>query len=122
MFEAGQLASVGEPGALAEMGTECSRGRARRPRPATGEAGGGDRVRRAAPAVRDHRVRTQGPLGVERGRSARDGPHRRAAGPDWCRVSFGAPWVAAPYLAVCRMALSRLDGLATGSVPTEGCS
>jgi len=42
-------------------------------------------------------------------------------GPDQCRVRFGAPWVAAPYLAVCRMALSRLDGLATGRTPAEGC-
>lgn len=41
-------------------------------------------------------------------------------GPDRCRVGFGAPWVAAPYLAVCRMALSRLDGLATGCAPAEG--
>jgi len=41
-------------------------------------------------------------------------------GPDRCRVGFGAPWVAAPYLAVCRMALSRLDGLATGRAPAEG--
>lgn len=43
-------------------------------------------------------------------------------GPDRCRVSFGAPWVAVPYLAVCRLASSRLDGLATGNIPTEECS
>jgi hypothetical protein len=36
-------------------------------------------------------------------------------GPNRCRVSFGTPWLAAPYLGVCRMALSRLDGLATGA-------
>ena len=42
-------------------------------------------------------------------------------GPDRCRVGFGAPWAAAPYLAVCRMALSRLDELATGRAPEEGC-
>ena len=29
-----------------------------------------------------------------------------------CRVSFGAPWPAAPYLAICRAALGRLDRLA----------
>ncbi len=43
-------------------------------------------------------------------------------GPDGCRVGFGAPALAAPYLAVCRMALSRLDGLATRRLPPEGCS
>lgn len=42
-------------------------------------------------------------------------------GPDRCRVGFGAPWVVAPYLAVCRIALRRLDGLATGRCPTERC-
>lgn len=34
-------------------------------------------------------------------------------GPARCRIGFGAPWVAAPYLAVCRVALARLDELAT---------
>lgn len=29
-----------------------------------------------------------------------------------CRVGFGVPWPAAPYLAVCYLALQRLDGLA----------
>ena len=29
-----------------------------------------------------------------------------------CRVAFGAPWVATPYLAVCLIALGRLDRLA----------
>ncbi len=32
--------------------------------------------------------------------------------PQSCLVSFGVPWVAAPYLAVCRVALARLDVLA----------
>jgi len=41
-------------------------------------------------------------------------------GPDRCRVGLGAPWAAAPYLAVCRMALSRLDELATGRDPEGG--
>ena len=35
-------------------------------------------------------------------------------GPDRCRVGFGVPWPAAPYLAVCRMGLHRLDRLAIG--------
>lgn len=35
---------------------------------------------------------------------------------DRCRVAFGAPWPASPYLAVCRQALIRLDKLAVTSV------
>lgn len=35
-------------------------------------------------------------------------------GSDRCRVGFGVAWPAAPYLAVCRVALHRLDQLATG--------
>jgi uncharacterized protein YndB with AHSA1/START domain len=41
---------------------------------------------------------------------------------DRCRVGFGAPWAVAPYLAVCRSALARLDALATGSTSAEGRS
>jgi len=33
-------------------------------------------------------------------------------GPDACRVGFGVPWPAAPYLAVCHVALQRLERLA----------
>lgn len=29
-----------------------------------------------------------------------------------CRAGFGVPWLAAPYLAVCRVALARLEALA----------
>lgn len=35
---------------------------------------------------------------------------------DRCRVGFGVPWVAAPYLAACQVALRRLESLAV----TEG--
>ena len=34
-------------------------------------------------------------------------------GPDRCRAGFAVPWPAAPYLAVCRVALGRLDELAS---------
>ncbi|MCC5953377.1 MAG: SRPBCC family protein [Acidimicrobiia bacterium] len=33
-------------------------------------------------------------------------------GLDRCRVGFGVPWPAAPYLAVCRRALATMDRLA----------
>lgn len=40
--------------------------------------------------------------------------HRvESLGPDRCRVGFGVGWPAAPYLAVCRIALGRLERLAT---------
>lgn len=35
-----------------------------------------------------------------------------ALGDRSCRVSFGVPFIAAPYLAVCRRALRRLDAIA----------
>jgi hypothetical protein len=42
--------------------------------------------------------------------------HRiESIGQDACRVHFGAPWPATPYLVVCSVALKRLDRLATGS-------
>ncbi len=31
-----------------------------------------------------------------------------------CRAGFGVPFVAAPYLTICRVALRRIDALATG--------
>lgn len=31
-----------------------------------------------------------------------------------CRVAFGVPWPAAPYLAVCHVALARLERMAVG--------
>ena len=36
----------------------------------------------------------------------------RACGPGRCRAGIGVPWLAAPYLAVCRVALRRLESLA----------
>ena len=38
-------------------------------------------------------------------------------GPNRCRVGFGVPWPAAPYLLVCRIALGRIDRLATREPP-----
>ncbi len=41
-------------------------------------------------------------------------------GPDRCRVGFGVGWPAAPYLAVCRIALGRLARLAADQAgPTD---
>lgn len=39
------------------------------------------------------------------------GPHR-------CRVGFAVAWPAVPYLAICRVALGRIEHLATRSPPT----
>ena len=36
-------------------------------------------------------------------------------GADRCRLRFGAPWIVAPYLAVCEIALHRIDHLATAN-------
>ena len=36
----------------------------------------------------------------------------RALGPERSRIGFGVPWPAAPYLAVCRVALRRLGSMA----------
>lgn len=36
-----------------------------------------------------------------------------ASGPGRCRVGFGVPWPAAPYLSVCRVALRRIESIAT---------
>ncbi|BBZ76112.1 hypothetical protein MANY_14490 [Mycolicibacterium anyangense] len=38
--------------------------------------------------------------------------HTVTAEGDGCRLSFGAPWWATPYLAVCAVALARIDRLA----------
>lgn len=40
-------------------------------------------------------------------------------GDDRCLAAFGAPWLAAPYLAVCRRALKRLDELAVVTFRSE---
>ena len=45
--------------------------------------------------------------------------HRvEAVGPGRCRVGFGVPWPAAPYLVVCRSALHRLGRLVDEEGPT----
>jgi hypothetical protein len=36
----------------------------------------------------------------------------QALGPDRSRVGFGVPWPVAPYLAVCRVALRRIESIA----------
>ncbi|MFW2380792.1 MAG: SRPBCC family protein [Acidimicrobiales bacterium] len=41
------------------------------------------------------------------------------SGPDSCRVGFGVPWPAAPYLAFCRLALERLEKMATAKNVTS---
>jgi hypothetical protein len=38
--------------------------------------------------------------------------HVEPLGPQRCRVAFGVPWPAIPYLLVCRIALRRLERLA----------
>jgi hypothetical protein len=38
-----------------------------------------------------------------------------ALGPGRCRVAFGMPWPAAPYLPVCRVAITRIARLATSA-------
>ncbi|MFZ4585196.1 MAG: SRPBCC family protein [Acidimicrobiia bacterium] len=43
-----------------------------------------------------------------------------ALGDRRCRVGIGLPLVAAPYLAVCALALRRIEALATGSASTSG--
>lgn len=40
-------------------------------------------------------------------------------GPHSCRVSFGVPWPVAPYLAVCRLALERLEKMASAENVTS---
>jgi uncharacterized protein YndB with AHSA1/START domain len=42
-----------------------------------------------------------------------------ALGPNRCRVGFGVPWPFAAYLVVCRLALSRLDDVATQVVADD---
>lgn len=39
-----------------------------------------------------------------------------ARGPDASCVAFGVPWIATPYLAVCRVALRRLDELGRSEI------
>jgi len=36
-------------------------------------------------------------------------------GSNRCRVGFGVPWIAAPYLAVCEIALRRLEAMTANS-------
>lgn len=39
----------------------------------------------------------------------------RSLGPDRCEIAFGVPWFAAPYLAVCRVAITRIAELAAAT-------
>ena len=75
-----------------------------------GQHGRGGAADRRAPAVPRHGLRGGPPLVLARGGGAGDLARVEAVGAG-TRVTFGVPWWAPAYLAICELALRRLERL-----------